>query len=88
LAPGARVDAAEPEVLAHAEAGKDQPTFGYQDQAGEYAPIAGRRGDVFAEKAQAAALDRQQARQRFHQRRLAGAVGTEQGGDAAGGDLE
>ena len=55
------VDAAQAQVLVHAQRGKDHAALRHQHQAGEHAAVRGAAADVLAQEAQRAALDRQQA---------------------------
>ena len=90
LLPGACADhAADPEVLEDGEIGKDALLLRDVGDATRGGLVAGEMGDVDAVEADGARHEWQQARHRRQERRLAGAVGTEDREDLlADGEVE
>src|SRR5262245_61518838 len=78
----------QPQVLDHRHVLDDAAPFHYLEDAAMHDAVRRQARDLLAVEPDAAAgdlavLDREQARDRLERRRLAGAVGAEEGGDAA-----
>ena len=85
---GARQHGADVEVLGHRERGKDLAAFGHLAEAEVADAMARPAGNIGAAEDDAAARLRLHAGERADERRLAGAVGADDGDDRAFRDLE
>jgi hypothetical protein len=79
---------ADQQVVFDAQRGDDLASLGHVDQSHAGDVVRRYPGQFLAVEADAAGAQRQQARQRAQQRRLAGAVGADDRDQRAGGDVE